>query len=189
MAFWNNTDFYGLDLTTLADAAGKDHFSQPVVGYVDPSSLLATAAASIVIDFAADAPEKLHEMTLPFEFVVTRTALCHGLACWFDVSFDGSATKVVLSTSPYAAGTHWYQCRLLLREPIAVNAMQRLAGELHMVANARYSYNLTLSMRIVGSEASTADGSAIGASVAVNLSDQVRASMIVGAPFSYVIVI
>jgi hypothetical protein len=30
--FWTNTDFYGLNLSSLHPYALKDHFSQPVVG-------------------------------------------------------------------------------------------------------------------------------------------------------------
>lgn len=172
VAFWYATDFFGLNLTPLADAASRDHFSQPVVGYVDPASLLAGTTASHLIDFEHDSPAKLHDMTLPFEFTITRTALCHGLACWFDVVFDGSSQRLVLSTGPNAAGTHWYQCRLLLREPLAVNAGQKVSGTLHMVANERFSYNLTLSMALVGSEATTATGEPVTSAVAINLHDQ-----------------
>lgn len=172
IAFWYTTDFYGLDLTCLADDAAVDHFSQPVVGYVDPTTLLCNQTVSHAIDFEKDAPASLHDMTLPFDFVSSKTALCHGLAVWFDVSFIGSTTTLVLSTSPYAPGTHWYQCRLLLKEPLAVNVNQRIAGELHMVANDRYSYNLTLRMHLVGSEASTTTGTAISSTVRINLHDQ-----------------
>lgn len=171
-AFWQTTDFYGLDLTTLHETATADHFSQPVVGYIDPSTLLSASTCDLTIDFAKDEPESLHELTLPFEFVSNRTGVCHGLACWFDVVFDGSASRVVLNTGPAHPGTHWYQCRLLLKEPIAVNAMQRIGGKLVMVANDRYSYNLTLTMTIVGSEYTMADGKPISSTVCVNLQDQ-----------------
>lgn len=172
VAFWHNSDFFGLDLTSLADAASKDHFSQPVVGYIDPSSLMAGTTVDHTIDFANDAPESLQTITIPFEFTANRTGVCHGLAAWFDVAFNGSTERVVLNTGPYYPGTHWYQCRLLLREPIAVNAGQRLSGQLLCVGNERYSYNLTLSMKLVGSEATTGDGSPIASSVALNLHDQ-----------------
>jgi len=172
VAFWRNTDFYGLDISCLAAAAATDHFSQPIVGYVDAGCLVAAPTAIKVVDFAADAPESLHVMDLPFDCAITRTALCHGLALWFDVSFDGSAVTYVLSTAPTAAGTHWYQCRLLLKEPLALNANQRVEGTLHMVANARYSYNLTLTMRVAGSAAGTVDGRPIESAVCVALQDQ-----------------
>ena len=53
--------------------------------------------------------------------------MCHGLAAWFDVAFNGSDAVVTLNTGPAHAGTHWYQCRLLLREPIA-GALSRVGG-------------------------------------------------------------
>ncbi len=172
VSFWHTTDFFGLNLTSLAGVAEQDHFAQPVVSYIDPATLLSSTTADLEISFAADEPGSLQTLTLPFSFTVARTSVCHGLAVWFDVAFNGSTERVVLDTGPYAAGTHWYQCRLLLREPIAVNAGQRLAGTLLMQANARYSYNMTLTMRIVGSEATTADGTPIGGTTAVALHDQ-----------------
>lgn len=216
--FWTSKDFYGLDLSSLYDTAVADHFSQPIVGYIDPATLLCASTATHKIDFEKDEPEvrgrgrgagggrgsgvtatgtgggvrrrracaitvlppcaplarvqSLHEMTLPLNFVATRTGVCHGLAAWFDVVFDGSTSRVVLNTGPACPGTHWYQCRLLLKEPIAVNAMQRIGGSLKMVANDRYSYNLTLTMTIIGSEATMADGKPISSTVAVSLQDQ-----------------
>ena len=149
-AFWQSTDYYGLDITCLADAAADDHFAQPVVGYVDATSLLSTARATRVIDFERDEPESLHDMTMELDFPVDKTGLCHGLALWFDVLFDGTSVKHVLSTAPTEPATHWYQCRLVLREPLAVNARQRIRGSLRMQANASYSYDLTLSMGIAG---------------------------------------
>ena len=149
-AFWQSTDYYGLDITCLADAAADDHFAQPVVGYVDAASLLSAARATRVIDFEHDEPESLHDMTLELDFPVDKTGLCHGLGLWFDVLFDGTSVKHVLSTAPTEPATHWYQCRLVLREPLAVNARQRIKGSLRMQANASYSYDLTLTMGIAG---------------------------------------
>ena len=145
---------------------------QPVVGYVDASSFLSSSTAALTIDFEHDEPESLHELLLPFEFTIARTAVCHGLAAWFDVAFTGSAATVILTTAPGQPGTHWYQCRLLLLNPIAVNAGQRIAGTLRMKANERYSYNLTLSMSLVGSEATTSTREPVTSAVAINLHDQ-----------------
>lgn len=55
---------------------------------------------------------------------MTKTSLCHGLGCWFDLTFRGSESVVTLSTAPEAPQTHWYQCRLMLETPLAVNATQ-----------------------------------------------------------------
>lgn len=114
VAFWGATDFYGLDLTPLAEDAAADHFAQPVVGYVDPACLLTAASASggpgvasHVIDFARDAPESLKRLEIPLDFVAAKTGVCHGLAAWFDVLFAGSTQHVTLTTGPFTAGTHW----------------------------------------------------------------------------------
>jgi histone-arginine methyltransferase CARM1 len=171
-AFWHSTDFFGLDLSCLAAAALADHFSQPVVGFVEAASLLAPAAAGHEVDFARDAPESLRQIDLRFDFLAAKTGVCHGLAAWFDVAFDGSTERLVLDTGPESAGTHWYQCRLLLREPVAVNAGQRLAGSLRMVGNERYSYDLTLTVGVPGSEHSTASGRPVESVVRANLHDQ-----------------
>lgn len=77
------------------------------------------------------------------KFVVS-VELMHGIAAWFDVSFNGSDHTIKLSTGPYTPGTHWYQCRLLLRSPIAVNATQAVSGHLKMTVNDKFSYHISL---------------------------------------------
>lgn len=90
----------------------------------------------------------------------------HGLGCWFDIAFQGTAATVVLSTSPGSPGTHWYQCRLLLPEPIAVNRGQVVSGSLAFKANEHFSYDLTLTARL--------EGTAIACTTVIRLQDQVR---------------
>ena len=107
VAFWDATDFFGMDLTPLAAAAAADHFAQPVVGYVDPACLLGEAVATHRLDFEADAPEALQRREVPVELPSARAAMCHGLVAWFDVDFLGSAAHVTLSTGPKSPGTHW----------------------------------------------------------------------------------
>lgn len=162
--FWKTRDFFGLDLSCLVDQASKDHFSQPIVGYFDPSVLLCGATAQYTIDFAHDRPESLREFIIPFAFTIARTGIMHGVACWFDVLFAGTSHRVTLSTSPYAEGTHWYQCRLLLPEPLAVNATQGVTGRLEFQAHEKYSYNVTLHVHL--------DGTHIVRTARINLQDQ-----------------
>lgn len=174
VGFWSSgTDFFGTDLSCLAEEARADHFAQPVVGYVDTASLLAVPPGPAhVIDFASDAPDSLHTIDIPLDFTASRTGVCHGIAAWFDVLFPGSQAPVTLTTSPFAPGTHWYQCRVLLREPIAVNAGQRLVGVLHCAGNERFSYNMQLTLALAGSEATTADGRRIESVTECSLADQ-----------------
>jgi hypothetical protein len=74
----------------------------------------------------------------------------HGLAGWFDLTFMGSQKSVTLSTSPDSPGTHWYQCRLLLREPLAVNRGQSVRGSLTFTANEHFSYQIVLVVELEG---------------------------------------
>lgn len=81
----------------------------------------------------------------------------HGFACWFDVDFIGSNTTVRLSTGPNKPTTHWYQCRLMLADPIAVNATQVIIGSIVMKANERYSYDIDINVRIKGTNIETSN--------------------------------
>lgn len=89
----------------------------------------------------------------------------HGLGGWFDLNFIGTQENVVLSTAPECPGTHWYQCRMLLHEPLAVNRGQIVSGELHFVANDSFSYYIELTAKI--------DGTNIVSKNTINLKDQV----------------
>ena len=89
----------------------------------------------------------------------------HGLAGWFDIDFLGTQEVVTLSTAPECPGTHWYQCRLLLAEPIAVNRGQVVVGKLHFQANASFSYYVDMTVGIEGTEVISRNR--------VNLKDQV----------------
>jgi hypothetical protein len=72
----------------------------------------------------------------------------HGISCWFDTYFIGSQSEVVLSTSPYNNPTHWYQVRLLLTEPLAINRGQKIQGKIVFTANNMQSYFIYLKIGI-----------------------------------------
>lgn len=149
--FWHTKDFYGVDMSCLEKHATAQYFSQPVIGYFDPSILIASEedTATHSIDFrTARAKEDLEEIEIPFRFKITKTALMHGLACWFDADFLGTRNHVVLSTSPKQPGTHWYQVRLLLARPLAVNIGQVVTGSMNMKVNTKASYDIFLLAKI-----------------------------------------
>jgi len=147
-----------VDLSAMFSEAMEEHVGQPVVGPIDPSTLLApiTTCATHRIDFNKDSVESLKNFTVPFSFVINRNETLHGLACWFDVAFmfPGSTTRVTLSTSPTSPITHWYQCRLLFQNPMLVRRGQILSGTCLFVVNDHSSYNITVKAQIkgVGSE-------------------------------------
>lgn len=163
-AFWLASDFHGVDLSPLHADAVDEYFSQAVVGYFNPESALSETAATYKFDFLTCTVAELRDFVIPLDFEITKTAILHGVGCWFDTTFDGSVERVVLSTGPAAPGTHWYQSRLLLRKPIAVNATQRVSGALEFKANDRLSYDVTLTLQL--------DGTDIASSQLIRLDDQ-----------------
>ncbi|CAI9273107.1 unnamed protein product [Lactuca saligna] len=66
---------------------------QPVVDAFDPR-LLVAPTVSHVINFTTVKEEDLYEIDIPLKFTTSVGTRIHGLACWFDVLFNGSA-KVV----------------------------------------------------------------------------------------------
>jgi histone-arginine methyltransferase CARM1 len=150
-SFWDQNNFYGVDVSVAKERAREEAFAQPVVGYFQPNMLVSSDHVSHILDFSKlAAKDGLANVVIPFKFTVTKTALVHGIACWFDVDFLGSEETVVLSTSPFSSDTHWYQCRLLLPEPIAVNKTQTISGTVTMTANDYSSYYVEFDINLDG---------------------------------------
>ncbi|XP_010442359.1 PREDICTED: probable histone-arginine methyltransferase 1.4 [Camelina sativa] len=149
--FWQQQNYYGVDLTPLYVSAHQGYFSQPVVDAFDPR-LLVAPSVSHVIDFTKMTEEQFYEIDIPLKFTASVCTRVHGLACWFDVLFDGSTVQRWFTTAPGAPTTHWYQIRCVLSQPIHVMAGQEITGRLHLVAHSAQSYtiNLTLSAKMWG---------------------------------------
>ncbi|KZV25602.1 putative histone-arginine methyltransferase 1.4, partial [Dorcoceras hygrometricum] len=149
--FWQQQNYYGVNLTPLHGAAFQGYFSQPVVDAFDPR-LLVALAVSHEINFKSSKEEDLYEIDIPLSFIASIGTRIHGLACWFDVLFDGSTVQRWLTTAPGAPTTHWYQLRCVLSQPIYVMPGQEITGRLHMVAHKAQSYtiNLTVSAKMWG---------------------------------------
>jgi len=57
---------------------------------------------------------------------MTKTAILHGYAIYFDAVFAGQDFFVTLGTGPENPATHWYQTRLFIPEPLGVNKGQSI---------------------------------------------------------------
>ncbi|ERN02190.1 hypothetical protein AMTRI_Chr02g223030 [Amborella trichopoda] len=143
--FWQQQNYYGVDLTPLYGSAFQGYFSQPVVDAFDPRLLVAPAIMH-TLDFTSMKEEELYEIDIPLSFIASVGTRVHGLSCWFDVLFNGSAVQRWLTTAPGAPTTHWYQLRCVLSQPLYVMAGQEITGRLHMVAHNAQSYTLHLTM-------------------------------------------
>ncbi|OEH78888.1 histone arginine methyltransferase prmt4 carm1 [Cyclospora cayetanensis] len=153
-SFWENQNFYGVDLRGAVSAATDEAFRQPIVDYVDPRSLVATPQCT-EYDFATLHPTDLHDINLKFSFEVTTPSVLHGVATWFTVEFEGSDFCVGFTTGPDGPPTHWFQLRLLMRPPLAVNAGQTVDVHLRMLATPQQSYKISGRMSLVGTEFSS----------------------------------
>ncbi|XP_042517270.1 probable histone-arginine methyltransferase CARM1 [Macadamia integrifolia] len=143
--FWQQQNYYGVDLTPLYGSAFQGYFSQPVVDAFDPRLLVAPPIFH-TIDFTSVKEEELYEIEIPLSFIASVGTRVHGLACWFDVLFNGSSVQRWLTTAPGAPTTHWYQLRCVLSQPIYVMAGQEITGRLRMVAHNAQSYTMHLTM-------------------------------------------
>ena len=143
--FWRQQNYYGVDLTPLHGTAFQGYFSQPVVDAFDPRLLIA-APMFHVLDFTKIKEEELYEIDIPLRFTATVGARLHGLACWFDVLFNGSTARRWLTTAPGSPTTHWYQLRCVLSQPIYVMAGQEITGRMHLIAHTAQSYTIFLTL-------------------------------------------
>ncbi|KAI9386368.1 hypothetical protein POPTR_010G014600v4 [Populus trichocarpa] len=143
--FWQQQNYYGVDLTPLYGSAFGGYFSQPVVDAFDPRLLVAPTICH-VLDFTEIKEEDLYEIVIPLKFIASVGTRVHGLACWFDVLFNGSTVQRWLTTAPGAPTTHWYQLRCVLSQPLYVMAGQEITGQLRMVAHNAQSYTLYLTL-------------------------------------------
>lgn len=135
--FWSNQQFYNVDLSSLRQAAMEEYFSQPIVDTFDINCCMAKSIRHTT-DFLTVDEKEFEKITIPLEFFISETGVCHGLAFWFDVELSGSERDVWLSTAPFEPLTHWYQVRCLLFNPIFVLAGQMMSGSVQLVANKRY---------------------------------------------------
>ncbi|XP_059632730.1 probable histone-arginine methyltransferase 1.3 [Cornus florida] len=143
--FWQQPNYYGVDLTALHGSAFQGYFSQPVVDAFDPR-LLVAPSISHVINFTSIKEEDLYEIDIPLKFTATVGGRIHGLSCWFDVLFNGSTVQRWLTTAPGAPTTHWYQLRCVLFQPLYAMAGQEITGRLHMIAHNAQSYTIYLTL-------------------------------------------
>lgn len=164
IAFWTNDNFFGINLTPALPAAQMEYFSQPVVGYFPSTAIISPHRTKHTIDFSVVEPAEMHKFDVDFKFKIDTTAIMHGIGGWFDINFLGSVETVILSTAPDSPGTHWYQCRLLFKDPIAVNKGQTVSGRLAFSANDKFSYFIDMTARIEGTDVETSNK--------INLHDQ-----------------
>lgn len=145
-AFWMHESFYGIDLGALTEEARSSSFGQPVVDQIPPHVLVSNSVVQ-TFDFQTLDESDLLDFEIQLSLQVSRPCIVHGIAAWFDVGFVGTNCTRILSTSPGTPLTHWYQMRVVLKEPICVSvAGETIKGTLRFKAHSRQSYDLTLDL-------------------------------------------
>ncbi|EIE20922.1 S-adenosyl-L-methionine-dependent methyltransferase [Coccomyxa subellipsoidea C-169] len=153
--FWQQNSFFGVDLSSLFQPALDGYFSQArppdghqvVVDAIDPRCLI-SAPMSHAVDFGSALENDLHDIVIPLHFPMAVPGNVHGVACWFDVLFDGSSSQRWLSTAPGVPTTHWFQLRCVLSQPLTVYPGAELHGELRLIAHKRQSYDIHLRLSV-----------------------------------------
>ncbi len=144
--FWEQSNFFGCNLTSLAATARTDALSMPMVGPMKASTLRA-GPASLSVDFMHMTSRDLLHLSWPFAFTVTAASELHGLALWFDADLSGSQHQEWLKTGPEAAKTHWYQTRVLFPTPVTAAAGDDIIGHITLLANPNCSYDIRVEAR------------------------------------------
>jgi len=148
-SFWCQTSFYGVNLTSLRQAALQEYFRQPIVDTFDVRILMAKPCVHST-NFLTTPEEALQNIHIPLQYTMLMTGTIHGLAFWFDVAFLGQQNHVYLSTAPQEPLTHWYQVRCLLPNPVFVRAGQKVSGSVTLHANQRQSYDVEMEITLDG---------------------------------------
>jgi len=147
--FWCQNYFYGVNLTSLRQAATQEYFRQPIVDTFDVRILMAKPCVHTT-NFLTSTEEQLQKIHIPLQYTMLMTGTLHGLAFWFDVAFLGQTNHVYLSTAPQEPLTHWYQVRCLLPNPVFVRAGQKVSGSVTLHANQRQSYDVEMEISLDG---------------------------------------
>lgn len=108
------------DLSPVAEWAANSVY----VEKVQEDSLLAAPAVIANVDFASARPG---DILMRFSFTVEKAGMLDALAGWFTLCLDND---IRISTAPGASPTHWQQTVLPLRQPVAVQPGDRVAGEI-----------------------------------------------------------
>jgi len=149
--FWQQDEFQGENLTALHQESVDAHYRTPVVDALNVDNLLAPATQHH-IDFHTVTKDELQNVQMPLSFECTGVGVVHGVACWFDVTFDAPGDThlpIILHTGPGMPLTHWWQCALLVKDPIAVNPGQKLSGLMIMDAHHMQSYYIDLTLQLL----------------------------------------
>lgn len=109
MTIENNLRYFKRVSLSMHVAESQSMLPLPCQVVVDAfdSSVLVSNCATKVFDFGTVPEKALHDIVIPLQLMVVAPTTVHGIACWFDVFFDGANNPTWLSTAPGLPTTHW----------------------------------------------------------------------------------
>lgn len=135
--FWDNDDFYGVDLSPLSLNLSQNFpHNILVVNTLNPQHLNSNIN-EMLFDFKTATLEDLHRLIHPVSFQLQEHIPITGIAIWFTVTFPGGE---ILDTSPLNPSTHWKQSVIYFKQPVIVQ--NKLEGFFTAEVDSEISYTL-----------------------------------------------
>lgn len=78
-SFFNQT-LFGTDFTPLSELSKQEAFEQPIVGLINPTTLVASEICPQTFDFYTLTNEELQDFTLDLDWYMPKTCLIHGVS-------------------------------------------------------------------------------------------------------------
>lgn len=142
IAFWD--DVYGFNMSCMKKAV----IPEAVVEVLDPKTLISDPSTIKHIDCHTTSVSDL-EFSSDFTLKITKTSLCTAIAGYFDIYFEKNChNKVVFSTGPQSATTHWKQTVFLLEKPFSVKAGEGLKGKITVHKNKKDPRSLIVTLTL-----------------------------------------
>jgi hypothetical protein len=144
-SFWNTENFFGIKMKSITKSALTEKFTQPIIGVFDQNNRMANSDESL-FDFRNLDVENLLDITHTYRFTIERDGIMHGAAFWFISTFKGSDCTETLNTG--AKITAYYQCKLLLAQPLGILKGQHVKVILRLKANDQMSYDAYMKVKL-----------------------------------------
>ena len=157
--FWDDGQFFGIDLSCQTKAAMLEHFAQPMAGQIDGDALMSQTPVVSPLDLRSVTTQQLDDMSVEFEFPISERGVVHGFGLWFELALGlalSGGGESVIRSGPEMADAQWYTCRMILPyKRLTVTPSSRITGELRMTTNKVNSYDFGIRAVVEGKDDET----------------------------------
>ena len=143
--YWNKV--FGFDFAPVVPHIKHKVLSSPQIEVITKDQCLADPEEVLHIDLKYVESEEICNVMNHSRFNLSKNGLLHGLACWFDVEFEGDK-PCLLSTGPNSEPTHWKQTVVLLPDALLVNRGDELQCKFLLEQSAHHPRRYNISIEI-----------------------------------------